>query len=60
MTRRLRWWTDAAVVVSALVVGFALWSATSVDDWIVRGIASALPVAAVVGIGWSRRRWPPS
>jgi hypothetical protein len=59
MTRRLRWWIDAAVVVSAVVVGLALWSATSLDDGNVRGIALALPAAALVGIHWSRRRWPP-
>jgi hypothetical protein len=59
MTRRLRWWIDVALVVSALVVGSALWSATSFENSSVHGIALALPAAVVVGIAWSRRRWPP-
>jgi hypothetical protein len=59
MTLRQRWWLDAVIVIVALAVGTAVWAAASNDAWVIRGLALGLPFAAVAGIGWGRRRWPP-
>jgi hypothetical protein len=59
MTLRQRWWLDATIVLVALAVGITVWDAATADAWVIRGVALALPGAALVGIGWGRRRWPP-
>jgi len=59
MSPRQRWWLDATVVVVALAAGAAVWDATSLEAWDIRSFALFLPFAAVFGIHWGRRRWPP-